>query len=216
MLIERGAGDDTSAVDNLRRADPGSDSVMRAVIFDLDGTLTVPYLDFDAIRSEIGLPPGPILEALERLTPEERAQAQAVLDRHERDAAENSTLRDGACELIGELPRRGYRVGILTRNIRRWTLHVLAKHGLAVDAIRCRDDGVAKPNPDSVLHLCSELGADPEQSWMVGDHRFDMLAGVGAGTRTVFLLGDRRSDPGTNDADHVIRCLTELLHLLEA
>jgi len=30
----------------------------RAVIFDLDGTLTEPLLDFDAMRAEIGLAPG--------------------------------------------------------------------------------------------------------------------------------------------------------------
>ena len=35
-----------------------------AVIFDLDGTITRPFLDFDAIRREMGLPHGlPILEA---------------------------------------------------------------------------------------------------------------------------------------------------------
>jgi len=37
---------------------------IEAIIFDMDGTLTVPVLDFDRIRSEIGLPAGPILESL--------------------------------------------------------------------------------------------------------------------------------------------------------
>ena len=53
------------------------------VIFDLDGTLTVPALDFDAIRAEIGLPPGPILESLERLSQAERRRAEEILHRHE-------------------------------------------------------------------------------------------------------------------------------------
>ena len=39
----------------------------RAVIFDLDGTLTEPVLDFDAMRAEIGLTGGTILEQLEQL-----------------------------------------------------------------------------------------------------------------------------------------------------
>jgi len=40
---------------------------IKAVIFDLDGTITQPYFDFDAIREEIGLPrdSGPILEIIE-------------------------------------------------------------------------------------------------------------------------------------------------------
>ena len=42
---------------------------IRAVIFDLDGTITEPYLDFDAIREEIGLGKngGPVLEAMEKM-----------------------------------------------------------------------------------------------------------------------------------------------------
>ena len=38
---------------------------MKAFIFDLDGTLTVPELDFAAIRAEMGIAEGPILEELE-------------------------------------------------------------------------------------------------------------------------------------------------------
>ena len=40
---------------------------IRGVIFDLDGTLTVPTLDFDAIRADIGAGDGPILEYLQGL-----------------------------------------------------------------------------------------------------------------------------------------------------
>ena len=47
---------------------------MRAVIFDMDGTLTKPCLDFDAIRAEMGLSGEPILEAMARMTPDERAR----------------------------------------------------------------------------------------------------------------------------------------------
>ena len=44
---------------------------IRAVVFDLDGTITEPYFDFDAIREEIGLEKNgePILEAMEKMTP---------------------------------------------------------------------------------------------------------------------------------------------------
>ena len=119
--------------------------MIKAMIFDLDGTLTVPYLDFDAIRAEIGLLPGPILEAMQRMDAAERARAERILDRHERAAAENSTLREGAAEVIRHLRARGFGVGILTRNARRWTGYVLAKHGISVDAVRCRDDGTVKP-----------------------------------------------------------------------
>ena len=51
------------------------------MIFDLDGTLTEPVLDFDAIRAEIGLPEGvPILEHLDVLDGAGRARAEAVTE----------------------------------------------------------------------------------------------------------------------------------------
>ena len=47
---------------------------IQAVIFDLDGTLTEPFLDFDLIRREIGLTPddGGILEAMDKMPHIER------------------------------------------------------------------------------------------------------------------------------------------------
>ncbi len=187
-----------------------------AVIFDLDGTLTVPYLDFDAIRAEADLPPGPILESLERLSAAERARVQRILDRHERDAAENSTLQAGAVETVRQLRERGFAIGVLTRNTRQWTAYVLAKHGLTVDALRCRDDGTVKPSAEPVLRLCADLKADPQRSWVVGDHLFDILAGAAAGARTVLMVGDRELPEYAAQADHVIRRLEGLLALVGA
>ena len=186
-----------------------------AVILDLDGTITVPYLDFDAIRAEIGLPSGPILESLERISDAERARAQEILNRHEREAAENSTLQEGAAETISRLRERGFAVGVLTRNTRHWTCYVLAKHGISVDAIRCRDDGTIKPSPESVRWLCTDLGVHPKTAWVVGDHLYDILAGAGAGARTVLMLGDRQAPDHAAQANHVIRRLGELLALVE-
>ena len=54
---------------------------IKAVIFDLDGTITKPYFDFDAIREEMGLDKnsGPVLEAMEKMTPSERLNARKIL-----------------------------------------------------------------------------------------------------------------------------------------
>ena len=46
----------------------------RALLFDMDGTLTEPALDFPAIKAAMGIPlQRPILEALAEMTPERRA-----------------------------------------------------------------------------------------------------------------------------------------------
>ncbi len=184
------------------------------VIFDLDGTLTVPALDFDAIRAEIGLPPGPILESLERLRPDESQHAKTVLARHEEKAARESRLHDGATETVAALRASGRPVAILTRNARKWTSLVLQKHSLTVDAVRTRDDGVVKPSPDPIVWLCTATGCDPAASWMVGDHLFDLQSGRAAGCHTVLMAGKHPPPQYAAQADHVIEDLRELLPLI--
>lgn len=186
-----------------------------AVIFDLDGTLTRPVLDFDAIRAEIGVT-GTILEAMESLAPAEQARAEAIIVRHEWEAARTATLHDGAAEVIVECRRRGYPVAILTRNARATTDHVLAAHGLVVDAVRTREDGVIKPAPDGVHALCDQLQADPRTSWMVGDYLFDVLAGKRAGTRTVLMIGESPVPDYASEADYVVRHLRDFLPLIDS
>ncbi len=181
----------------------------------MDGTLTVPYFDFDAIRAEIGIVGRtPILEAMELMPEAERRRAAAILDRHERAGAENAHLQEGTLDTLAGLRTRGYCLGLLTRNTRRWVDVVLDRFGIVMDAIRTRDDGPVKPAGDGVSALCVELGADPGVSWMVGDYLFDIIAGRQAGARTVLLIDDREAPPYADQADHVIRRLPELLTLL--
>ena len=185
-----------------------------AVIFDLDGTLTKPYLDFDAIRRELGIEQGPILEALAKMDAAARRDAEVILLRHEWEAAKNATLYEGAVATVAECRARGYGVAILTRNSRAVVDYVLAKHGFVVDAVRTREDGAIKPSAEPVLSICLELEADPTYSWMVGDYLFDILSGKAAGTRTVLMIGDGAEPAYAKQADHVIRTLAELLTIV--
>lgn len=183
------------------------------VIFDLDGTLTVPVLDFDLMRAEMGIASGPILEALDRMAAADRERAERVLHRHEEAAATESVLRPGAARCLELLRSGGWPVAILTRNARRWTQVVLDRHGLTVDACWTRDDGEVKPSPHAILQLCRRCGREPCQSWMVGDHLFDIQCGQAAGCRTVLVVdGDPPVYAG--DADHVISDLGELARLV--
>src|SRR3569623_562124 len=97
----------------------GGVPVPRGVIFDLDGTLTEPLLDFEAIRREVGIASGlPILEALESFDAEARARAEVILRRHEMDAIRAATLAAGCSAQLAQLAQRGIPVAILTRNVR--------------------------------------------------------------------------------------------------
>ena len=185
-----------------------------AVIFDFDGTLTKPYLDFDAIRAEIGVS-GLILEAMAEMDAAVRERAEAVLLRHEREAARNATLQEGAVEVIDTCRAKGRPVAILTRNARPSVDLVLRNYGLKIDALRTREDGAIKPSPEPILSICEELRADPKQSWMVGDHLLDLTTGRTAGCHTVLLVGNRPLPDFADQADHVIHRLTELLAIIE-
>lgn len=166
-----------------------SDSALpRAVIFDLDGTLTEPLLDFEAIRREVGIRSGaPILEAMESFDDEARARAEVILRRHELDAIGAATLAEGCRELLDLLTAAGVPVAILTRNIREAVDAFVRRFGVRVSAIFTREDGPPKPSPEGALALCRGFGVPPAEVWMVGDYKYDIIAGRDAGCRTALV-----------------------------
>ena len=59
---------------------------IKGVIFDMDGTMTLPVLDFKGIRDSLGLAPGTdILPTVQKYPPEERAKAMAIIEEYEED-----------------------------------------------------------------------------------------------------------------------------------
>lgn len=191
---------------------------VRAVIFDMDGTITEPCLDFDTIREQMGMSrdAGPILEAMEKMTPDERRRAEDILHRCEAQAAEASALNDGVHEVLDWLGQAKILTAVLTRNSRVSAETVTAKHGLRFDHVRTREDGAIKPSPDPVLAICEALEVDPTDTWMVGDYLFDVQSGRAAGTQTALLWQQPELPDWSDQADHVIRQLTDLIPLLEA
>ena len=186
-------------------------------IFDMDGTLTRPHLDFDAIRVEMGLPPGPILESVIAMPngSAERERADAILHRHEDAAARASELQPGVHEVLDALRRAGWRIALMTRNSRHATQIVCGKHELAFDHIRTRDDGPTKPSPEPIFDICRALGCRPADAWSIGDFHFDILCGHAAGTRTVLFWEFETPPPDwAKLATHVISTLSALPPIL--
>lgn len=186
-----------------------------AFIFDLDGTLTVPRLDFEAIRAELGICEGSILEELERLEAGAGAAARKVLEAHEQRAAIASTLQPGAKELLDELRRRKFPTAILTRNSRRSLDTVIKKHQLEVDESLSREEAPVKPSPEPVLMLCRKLGANPANTFVTGDYIFDLESARGAGAVSVLLLNQNNSG-FSEQADLKIRHLRAILDFPQA
>lgn len=168
-------------------------STPAALLFDMDGTLTEPLLDFAAIRAEIGLPKGiGILEAMSKLSAAERERAASILDRHELHAAEQATLNAGCLELLSFIRQRTIPTALITRNSRASLDRVLSAHQLSFDVCIAREDAAHKPDPAPLRLACRQLHINCESSWMIGDGEYDIAAGAAAGCRTVWLSHGRQ------------------------
>lgn len=184
------------------------------MIFDMDGTLTKPAIDFDQVRAEIGIASGTILEALETLTPEQRSRAFDIIVEHERNAARDSELQEGVHQLMAFLSERRIPTAIATRNSRESVQTVLAKHQLHFDHAHTREDGQVKPSPQPILAICSELGVEPAHAWLVGDYLYDVQSGNTAGATTLLLVNTAAPPAYADQADHVIHSLMDILTIL--
>ena len=189
----------------------------RALLFDMDGTLTEPAIDFPALKAAMGIPLAqPILEALAAMTPANRTAAETILHDYEDRAATESKLNPGCDRLIEWIAQRKFKTALITRNSRKSVASVLGRHGLSFDLLLTREcaNGKYKPDPTPLLMACAQLGVSPDDAWMIGDSFHDVNAGVAAGIKTVWLS---HGQPRTfeNEPWQEVRDLGELLGLLQ-
>jgi HAD superfamily hydrolase (TIGR01549 family) len=188
----------------------------RGLLLDMDGTLTRPLLDFARIRADIGIVAGqPILESIAKMDDPRRAEAIAILDRHEEEAARESTLNEGAIELLEWTRWRGIGTALVTRNSRANVATVLARHGLRLDHAFSREDGPIKPDPRSLLLACDALGMGRDDVWMIGDGVHDIEAAQAAGIRSVWI-SHRQPRSFAAAPSRTVNDLVELLALLQS
>ncbi|MFW6133053.1 MAG: HAD family hydrolase [Planctomycetota bacterium] len=186
---------------------------IEAVIFDMDGTLVEPLLNFDAIRTELDIPAGAgILEALERMPQQQRQAARRRLRAHELAAARQAKEMPAATDTVRALQRAGVKTALLTRNDREAMETVLQRLGVSFDLAWARQDGPIKPEPDGVVRACRALNAPLQRTACVGDFRYDMIAANAAGAVSILLAPGERPD-FADQADYVIRRFDELLML---
>lgn len=214
---------------------------VRAVLFDLDGTLadTAPDLGgaVNRMRVKRGLAPLPIeqlrpvasagargmlgvgfamrpdMDGYEPLREEFLAEYEAALDR-------DTVLFDGVADCLDALDARGLRWGVVTNKATRFTGPVLAGLGLTADVVICGDTTPhAKPHPAPLLEACRRLGVTPGEAVYVGDDLRDVQAARAAGMPSIAAgygyLGES-PDLAAWGADAVIDTPLALLALLAA
>jgi len=212
-----------------------------ALLFDLDGTLVAPTIDFgelnQAVRdvvcaygaSEALTEPMPALEMIDtaahwllargRLGAEAlRADGQRAILAVELAAASKALPFDGVPAMMTALARRGLRLGIVTRNSREAAALIVAQGGLTCDVLLSRDDvPLVKPDPAHLHAALAHLGVAAEQALMCGDHPMDMVAAKRAGAGAVGVLtgGATAASLTEAGADLVLACITALPDLLD-
>lgn len=165
-----------------------------AILFDMDGTLTIPRLDFPRIKAEMGIGDQPILESLALMPAQRRAAVELILHRHEDETAAHDELVPGCRELLAWLRRQGIGVALVTRNRRQSVDTFLHRHRLPIEVLITREDGPHKPDPASLLLACRRLCISPANAWMVGDGSFDVEAAIAAGMPSIWVsLGRERT-----------------------
>ena len=200
---------------------------IKAVLFDLDGTLTKPgALNFKKVKRDLGCPADtPVLEFIERIAdPIMRESARSVLDRFEAEGAARSEPNFGAEDIVSHLRSQGLFTGIITRNSRaslERTLENFNNTDLSdFDVVITRDDCIKpKPSHEGILTAARRLNVEPGQALVVGDFIFDIQAGNRAGAVTVFLDNGNVNDAVAADAvaaesDHTISRLHDLKKII--
>ncbi len=193
--------------------------MIKAVIFDLDGTLadskpTIIRM-FQMLFVEFGFPK-PSARRVAKLEPFGRRKViEGLLPTGKRGDAKLLELMSERCGVIGNellaeirpmrgaseslsfIKGRGLKVAVAT-NRGQTTKRLLELLGLVgyIDAVVTSVDVTEhKPHPEPLLLALRKLGVTREEALFVGDSKVDLQAGAAAGIKTVLLTKRRARGP---------------------
>jgi HAD superfamily hydrolase (TIGR01549 family) len=176
---------------------------IRAVVFDLDGTIASFNIDYKAVRAEVRsflineeLPASilsvneSIFEMLkkteifmknngksEEAFSDIRAKASKIAEKHELEAAKNTNLLPGVLDTLKALKKMNLKIGLCTVNGEKSTNYILKRFQIAefFNAVTPRDKvKYVKPNTEHLEATLKDLEVDPEEAVIVGDGQIDM------------------------------------------
>jgi phosphoglycolate phosphatase len=177
----------------------GSDIQLKAVLFDLDGTLIDSKQDIAAaansVRIHFDMPPLPLevvtgyigwgIENLNRKTlglddPQKLAEGLVILkDYYREHAVDHVVIYPGVWELLDFLKNRGIKLGMVSNKPHDLTLLTLDKLKLSpyFTVVLGADAMVnKKPHPEPLLTVLERLGVSPSEAVMIGDSPVDVEA----------------------------------------
>ena len=213
---------------------------LKAIFFDLDGTLVDTAPDMLAVLSNIqakeGQKPIPYEVARqyvsngsaglinlafpnESQTKKELLQ-QRFLDLYEESVCINSTLFPGLNLLLDKLDANKIPWGIITNKPERMTAPLVHALGIS-DRTKCVISGDTlpkrKPDPAPLRLASKKVGVAPNDSVYIGDAARDIEAGYNAGMQTIAVTYGyitENDDPTTWNADYIVDDSKRLAHML--
>lgn len=211
---------------------------IRYLLFDLDGTLIdTTELILSCYRRSVSnlveSPPTdeeilkgfgtPLPMQLHRLFPTLRDRTDELVEqwRAAQEELHDELIKPfpGTEQVLAELHRRGYPVGIVTSKERSTAKRGMALYGIDryVDLIVSLDDTENhKPHPEPLLKAMELMAAPSEETIYVGDSLHDMRAGRAAGVKVAAALwGPFAKGPLLEfGPDYLLDSIDELLDLL--
>ena len=218
---------------------------MKAVLFDLDGTLIDTAADFVRIIQQMCRDEQrPVVEAeIIRTQVSEGARAMVQLVYPEMDVTDpvflahrqrflntygdnivvDTNLFEGMYPLLEELEAHQIPWGIVTNKPRRLSESLLAELNLSdrCAVLVCPEDvRNTKPDPEPMYLAAKQLDLDAKDIIYVGDHPRDIDAGRNADMYTIlaaygYLPLESRDDLAAWQADAIIHTVSELHQLLK-
>jgi phosphoglycolate phosphatase len=216
--------------------------VIKAVLFDLDGTLLNTLDDLaDAANYALaarGYPVHPVeaykyfvgngvITLMERILPPERnnkeeidAALEIYLPYYKAHSADKTAPYDGVNPLLSALAELGVKRAVVTNKPNDQALEVISRYfGEASFGAVCGNiPGLPpKPDPETALKALCLLGASPEEALFLGDTKVDMLTAKNAGATPIGALWGFRSreELSGHGAARIIERPLELLDIIK-
>ena len=184
------------------------------IIFDMDGTLTIPEIDFYRIRQELGVEKGvDLLEYPKQLSIKEKINYFTKLEGLEKESLQKLRFQKGVVPTLKKFIDSNIKLSIITRNCKNNTDYVINKLAVNFYPILTREFDFVKPDPEPIHHIISTWNLKHDKVIIVGDFKDDILCGINAGISTCFFKNKNKISYAEL-ADYTINSYFELEQII--